>query len=394
MSTCKALKFKIVNWQTLFTDHQYYTWNEFEKINNENIRHVVSAKDNKARSDQGWVLPDFSRMNITFLHSSSFWRGCMSVIRDCPDYIHVFGGLLANKKYTLILIYLAWRGNKIVIMDEAYSAVPFGYLKNGNRISNKIKVMLRPYLYAMIVKLLRCISSQEDIMVLAISNLARHQYIKAGFLSQQIFLYGYFVPKDSRRYSFVKNISDSTLNMVYVGNLLKIKGIDLLVKAVDSLNENGVPVTLDIYGHGDPKALDMVDTENIRYMGPIPYGQAQMVISRYDMLCLPSRHDGWGVVVNEAIMQHVPVMLSDQVGAGTMVSASRPVGLIFRSDDIQELKHKIHYLLCNADVRRGYANNARLLSDKITPENGAKYLKAILSHYYENIGGRPIPAWE
>jgi len=34
---------------------------------------------------------------------------------------------------------------------------------------------------------------------------------------------------------------------------------------------------------------------------------------------LPSRYDGWGVVVNEAILAGVPVLCSDRVGAGAFV---------------------------------------------------------------------------
>ena len=37
------------------------------------------------------------------------------------------------------------------------------------------------------------------------------------------------------------------------------------------------------------------------------------------MFVLPSRHDGWGVVVNEAIGAGLPIIVSDRVGARDLV---------------------------------------------------------------------------
>jgi glycosyltransferase involved in cell wall biosynthesis len=39
----------------------------------------------------------------------------------------------------------------------------------------------------------------------------------------------------------------------------------------------------------------------------------------YDILILPSRYDGWGVVVNEALQAGVPVVVSKGAGASAMV---------------------------------------------------------------------------
>ena len=37
---------------------------------------------------------------------------------------------------------------------------------------------------------------------------------------------------------------------------------------------------------------------------------------RSDVFVLPSRHDGWGVVVNQALAAGLPIITTDAVGAG------------------------------------------------------------------------------
>ena len=62
-------------------------------------------------------------------------------------------------------------------------------------------------------------------------------------------------------------------------------------------------------------------------MNDIPH-----LMSSADCLILPSRHDGWGAVVSEALMVGTPVICSDACGSAGVVHASG-VGGVFRSGD-------------------------------------------------------------
>ena len=88
------------------------------------------------------------------------------------------------------------------------------------------------------------------------------------------------------------------LRLIFVGALLKRKGLDVAVNAIHILNQQGIKVTLDVYGSGDPRSFIPKDLDNVTYKGVIATEKAQGVIAQYDALLLPSRHDGWGVVVN------------------------------------------------------------------------------------------------
>ncbi|MFX9050260.1 glycosyltransferase, partial [Acinetobacter baumannii] len=54
-----------------------------------------------------------------------------------------------------------------------------------------------------------------------------------------------------------------------------------------------------------------------------PYSQAMALLAQSDVVVVPSRHDGWGAVVNEAIGYGIPVVCTDRCGSLDMVTRPR-----------------------------------------------------------------------
>ena len=117
------------------------------------------------------------------------------------------------------------------------------------------------------------------------------------------------------------------------------------------------------------------------------------MIAKYDALVLPSRHDGWGVVVNEALLQGVPVIVSDHVGAKCLVESPGGAGLVFCCDDVNDLMLKIRRFVLDVDLRCGMKKSANHISNKLLPEHAARYMYDALNYYYNNKGSRPEPLW-
>ncbi len=61
------------------------------------------------------------------------------------------------------------------------------------------------------------------------------------------------------------------------------------------------------------------------------------LFARADVFILPSRYDGWGVVVNQAIGAGLPVICSDAVGAGYDLVEPEVNGLRFPAGDVAAL---------------------------------------------------------
>lgn len=382
---------KIVNWQSHFTSHQYYTWVELQKLIDEEIVHVVAGTTSDVRKDQGWTSLDMSGLNVINFSGKGCWRQGVSIIKQYPEYIHVFGGFLTNKKYFCLMLYAAFHGCKVMIMDEPYAVKSVGYFSDNNRWLNSIKVFLRPLIYFGISKIFSNIADKKKISILAISVLAEEQFSKAGFSKEQVFPFGYFVPKQIGISH--DHIHKNILELVFVGALLERKGLDLLITAVENLYDEGVKVSLDVYGAGDYKAYISSNSTCVHYKGKIPFGYSQSIIAKYDALVLPSRHDGWGVVVNEALLQGVPVIVSDSVGAKCLIEYANNAGLIFQCDAVDDLIRNIREFYLNPELRSDMKKSAKVVANNILPENAAIYLRDVLTHYYMGGPVRPKHLW-
>jgi len=110
-----------------------------------------------------------------------------------------------------------------------------------------------------------------------------------------------------------------------------------------------------------------------------------------DLLILPSRFDGWGAVVNEALMHGVPVVCSSSCGSQDLLRESWRGG-VFESEDVSGLRRQILDRLKLG--RPTLAERARLIewTSCITGEAAAKYLISVFEHVY-GCGTRPHPPW-
>ena len=138
-------------------------------------------------------------------------------------------------------------------------------------------------------------------------------------------------------------------------------------------------IELDLYGSGSLNIFD----DRIRYKGLIPFGQSQAFIAGYDLLVLPSYHDGWGVVVNEAICAGVPVVCSDQVGA-RLILKTFGVGKIFSHNKSNSLRSILSAMVDDASILRDMRVLCAVAADAIQPSVAANYMFNIIQASNDN----------
>ena len=121
------------------------------------------------------------------------------------------------------------------------------------------------------------------------------------------------------------------------GALIKRKGVDLLAGAFLQLAATRKDVRLRFVGVGDLRAAlerrlrpvaDLVEFAGFRDWDDLPAAYRDA-----DVLCVPSRHDGWGMVVPEALAAGLPVIASDRTGAGLEFLQPRANGWLIPSND-------------------------------------------------------------
>jgi len=171
--------------------------------------------------------------------------------------------------------------------------------------------------------------------------------------------------------------SDMPITFLFCGQMIRRKGVDLLLTAFDRLVAKGLDVTLLLVGReaGLPEFLAAVSPAaraRIRYEGFQPPERLPEYFSRSDIFVLPSRHDGWGVVVNQALGAGLPVIASDAVGAGMDLVEDGVNGLRFAAGDLDGLQRSMECIASSRDKVRQWGEASRRKALTITPEAGAE----------------------
>jgi glycosyltransferase involved in cell wall biosynthesis len=120
------------------------------------------------------------------------------------------------------------------------------------------------------------------------------------------------------------------LRVLFAGRLSPEKGLDVLLEALDGVD--GVELT--IAGDGPQRAL--ADSA----LGFVPHGELLELYERADVVAVPSRSEGFGVVALEAMASGAAVVASDVGGLSWLVSHER-TGLVVPADDPAELRSAI-----------------------------------------------------
>lgn len=109
------------------------------------------------------------------------------------------------------------------------------------------------------------------------------------------------------------------LRFLFCGSLSKRKGVDLLARAFLELASQYDRVQLVMAGVGpladDVKRQLAPVADRVEYLGFIHWKDLPGVYARGDVFCFPSRYDGWGLVLVEAMAAGLPVIGTKWAGA-------------------------------------------------------------------------------
>jgi glycosyltransferase involved in cell wall biosynthesis len=363
---------KIISWQAVFTEHQVHLLRSLGKITGTNLQVQTALEELPERKLQGWVKPDWADINVTVLSYRGWFANGIRLIRDNPDTVHLFSGLWASRRFFLLLLYAVWKRRRVGLMVEPYGDTNDGYLIDEGKFKGWLLNKLRPVCYGIAGRLL----GQHINPIFAISPKAVKQYERSGFPAKNIYPFGYFIPIQQYQKNSELRGSDNILRIIFVGALISRKGIDIVEKLADYFNKTNIPIALDIYGPGKPSFL-LKDCPYINYRGTIVFGQSQSVIENYDVLIVPSKYDGWGVVVNEALLQGVPVLASNKAGASALIAQSG-AGAIFDPNNIPALVDIIESLTKDRTIVKKWAMNAKIYAEKLSPDAAAHYMRACI----------------
>jgi glycosyltransferase involved in cell wall biosynthesis len=110
------------------------------------------------------------------------------------------------------------------------------------------------------------------------------------------------------------------LRLLWAGTFSIRKGAHLLLEAVRQLSVCPADLVIDVYGaQGLPASLLATAPENLIFHGSIPRPELLDRMQHAHALLFPTLCDGFGLVVNEAFSQGLPVITTTRAGAADLV---------------------------------------------------------------------------
>lgn len=361
---------KICFWQNIMSIHQSAFLRNLAE--NNVVTLVVEKKVSEDRLKHGWTIPHFGKTIVIIAPDND----CIQNLLNDSEYVHIFTGIQSFKLASEVFLLAVEKKLKIGVQLE-----PFNWLG----IKGKLRFL--KYLY------LRFKYNNSINFILAIGLRGRDCFEKTGFDKNKIYDWGYFTEqKYNKCFSSIKNIERISIlpKILFVGSIDARKNI-LNVLPIIKRNQSQIDEFV-IIGKGplENELTSNIEGSKIVYQGAVNNGDITTFMEKADLLILPSVFDGWGAVVNEALMVGTPVLVSNNCGASALISEKR--GAIFSID-----KKNLEEVLLNLLKILPYDNIDREAiikwsAESISGQVASEYFTEIIESVYHN-SKKPIAPW-
>jgi glycosyltransferase involved in cell wall biosynthesis len=337
---------KLIFWQNIISLHQAYFFNQisskFEVIL------IVENFISTERKLQGWNIPEIDNIEIIKITDKEHLD---LLIHQFKNEKNIFSGLMGmghpNLKKASIEIS---KYRKIIIISES-------------PIQQGIKTYGRKFLY----KLYYLKYRNKISHIFAMGNIGVDWFKNSGFSDKKITPFFYFIKPEDEVMS--QNFHQDKKQYLFIGQLIRRKGIDHFIEALSELDRN--KWNLKIIGKGPEESsihalIKKYNLkENIEFCGTVQNENVLEYIKKSDYLVLPSRFDGWGAVISEALSVGIKVICNDRCGASVLVS--QEMGYVYKQGNKSSLVNALNKSVVEKpyDEKKVIVNYTQAIDDKI-----------------------------
>ena len=325
---------------------------------------VLSAE----RRSMGWVAPSVDQCRLVVAPGDQQIKALIS--HPDPEMIHVIAGARGTPLGRTVASQCISARKPFGIITEAPDSRGFGGLLRRVKYAHERQRIGRNVSF-----------------IMAMGQIGVDWFTNCGYPASSIYPFSYVtgaqdIPSEPRAVD----------QAIYVGRLLRLKGIDLLLRALANLPGK----RLTIIGDGPERsrlqrlARRIHVNERITWEGNHTGPQVAKFIASSSLLVLPSRKDGWGAVINEALMLGTPVVCSSACGASDLIRRTF-LGSVFRSGDVADLANKMMLSFDAAIEGEGFKRTLDW-TEAIATSKIADYFEQIVRHAKRG-GPRPIAPW-
>ncbi|BAV04291.1 Glycosyltransferase involved in cell wall bisynthesis [Filimonas lacunae] len=298
---------KLFFWQNTNSIHQSAFFNALANVNGYEVTLIITEALSAKRVSMGWKEPVLTGVKV--VSAADFVNNWQSIIdaNSGVDCIHVFSGIAAFPGVHQAFKYAVARKCIIGVLSEPMDERGW---------KGKLR-MLRGYVHKMQY-------GKKIAFLLGIGGQAVRQYQQWGYAPRQIFHWAYTIERLAGKQQ--ERPANQLFKLAFVGSMIHRKGYDLLIQALESIG-NDAAFSADFYcveQANKEQALAVQNAsslkEKLRLLDFLPNEVMRERIAAYDLLVLPSRHDGWGAVISEALMAGTPVLVSKFCGSSVFIN--------------------------------------------------------------------------
>lgn len=140
--------------------------------------------------------------------------------------------------------------------------------------------------------------------------------------------------------------------LLFLGSPWFLKGVDVLIRAFNTISERFPSVSLMVVGHcPDRTPFEVLAANNprITFREGVPHAEAMHLMSGCRAFVLPSRTEGMGRVLLEAMAARKPIVATRVDGIPTYIEDGEN-GLLFDPENADDLAAKLESLLGDDDL--------------------------------------------
>lgn len=344
------------------------------------LRVVFARGTSSDRLQLGWTEAPRHYPHLTLSGKFSLWDAARIAWTD-RKRLHIVNGIWAEPSFAVALCVLAMARSRFVVYAEA---------PEPRQSQARMRALLQRLFGGWV--------GRRALGMLAVSHFAEQFYVELGFDAERVFPFGYFRASNHGPQIGSRSRASERSEVIFVGQLIHRKGVDFLLEAMVPLFDRHSDLFLSVVGAGiEAQVLETCAhalgvQDRVNFEGTIGSDKIQARLFSADVLVLPSRWDGWGMVVNEALSAGVPVIASDRCGAADLVQHGVN-GYVFRSEDVEDLRQCLRSFLENADKRSVMRSAAASTGRAVSAEAVAPYLIECLKHMTGESSARPAPPW-
>jgi glycosyltransferase involved in cell wall biosynthesis len=164
---------------------------------------------------------------------------------------------------------------------------------------------------------------------------------------------------------------EKKIRLLFVGNLSKRKGADLLPQIVKCVGERYV-----LFYTGGSQGKELAKLPNAISLGKIPREKLPDTYNMCDIFLFPSRLEGFGYAVAEAMACGKPVVCTNGSSLPELVTDQKG-GYLCERDDVTDFAKKIRTLAADSNLREsmGEFNRRRILESFTLDKMVESYLR-------------------